>query len=202
MFVERASRILKHFMPAVWSIKDGTKSVYLTFDDGPCAEITPKVLDILKFYNVKATFFCVGENVKNHSGVFRQIIKDGHTVGNHTMHHIKGFNTKFADYIADIEEADSYIKSPLLRPPYGRITLKQLAELKKKYKIIMWDVITRDYNTKLNPEKCFSIVKRFTQKGSIIVFHDSVKASKNMLVALQMSIEWLKSKGYEFKIIS
>ncbi len=201
MFVERADKFLKWFIPAIWTIKDSEKSVYLTFDDGPCPEVTPKVLDILDRYDIKATFFCVGNNVKKYPHIFDLIVSKGHRVGNHTMHHLKGFNSSLNDYIKDVEEANRMINSDLFRPPYGRITIKQLKELKKSYKVIMWDVITRDYNRKLKPEKCFSIVKRFSRKGSIIVFHDSIKSADNVLQALPWSIEWLKSEGYVFKTI-
>ncbi len=201
MFVERADKFLKWFIPAIWTIKDSEKSVYLTFDDGPCPEVTPKVLDILDRYDIKATFFCVGNNVKKYPHIFDLIVSKEHRVGNHTMHHLKGFNSSLNDYIKDVEEANRMINSDLFRPPYGRITIKQLKELKKSYKVIMWDVITRDYNRKLKPEKCFSIVKRFSRKGSIIVFHDSIKSADNVLQALPWSIEWLKSEGYVFKTI-
>ncbi len=201
MFVERADKFLKWFIPAIWTIKDSEKSVYLTFDDGPCPEVTPKVLDILDRYDIKATFFCVGNNVKKYPHIFDLIVSKEHRVGNHTMHHLKGFNSSLNDYIKDVEEANRMINSDLFRPPYGRITIKQLKELKKSYKVIMWDVITRDYNRKLKPEKCFSIVKRFSRKGSIIVFHDSIKSADNVLQALPRSIEWLKSEGYVFKTI-
>ena len=144
MFVERTNKILQLFIPAIWNIKDGTRSIYLTFDDGPCPEVTPKVLDILDKYNIKATFFCVGDNVRRHPQIFDLLIKNGHRVGNHTMHHIKGFNTSCNEYLRDVEEAGTVIDSNLFRPPYGRITLRQLKELKKRYKVIMWDVITRD----------------------------------------------------------
>lgn len=201
MFVERANRLLRWIVPAVWSIDDGTKSVYLTFDDGPCPKVTPKVLDILDLYGIKATFFCVGDNVRKHPETYQLVLSRGHKVGNHTMHHIKGFNHKFEHYIADVQQATRLIESHLFRPPYGRIRMRQLRELRKHYKVIMWDVITRDYNTKLPPEKCFSIVKRFTRRGSIIVFHDSLKSAKNMLISLPWSIEWLLNEGYEFKTI-
>ncbi|MFC2720139.1 MAG: polysaccharide deacetylase family protein, partial [Bacteroidota bacterium] len=188
MFVERTSKILQLFIPAIWNIKDGTRSIYLTFDDGPCPEVTPKVLDILDKYNIKATFFCVGDNVRRHPQIFDLLIKNGHRVGNHTMHHIKGFNTSCNEYLRDVEEAGTVIDSNLFRPPYGRITLRQLKELKKRYKVIMWDVITRDYNPRLKPDKCLSIVKKFSKPGSIIIFHDSQKSAANMLTALPMAI--------------
>ena len=201
MFVERTNKILQLFIPAIWNVTDGTRSIYLTFDDGPCPEVTPKVLDILDKYNIKATFFCVGDNVRRHPQIFDLLIKNGHRVGNHTMHHIKGFNTSCNEYLRDVEEAGTVIDSNLFRPPYGRITLRQLKELKKRYKVIMWDVITRDYNPRLKPDKCLSIVKKFSKPGSIIIFHDSQKSAANMLTALPMAIEWLIKEGYTFKTI-
>jgi peptidoglycan/xylan/chitin deacetylase (PgdA/CDA1 family) len=202
MFVERASFLFRHFVKAAWNMGGKEKKVYLTFDDGPTPEVTPKVLEILDRYGVKATFFCVGENVKNYPDLFEQIKQHGHTAGNHTMRHTKGFNTTFDDYIKDVKEADLYIKSKYFRPPYGRIKPKQLRELRKTYKIVMWDVITRDYNPRLKPEKMVKIVKHFTRNGSIIVFHDSIKASKNMLLSLPKAIEWLQTKGFEFEIFN
>jgi len=201
MFIEQSSNFLSRIFKAVWRINDGTKTVYLTFDDGPCPETTPQVLDILDDYGVKATFFCVGDNVRKHLDVFSEIQRRGHAVGNHTMHHLSGFTYDYKAYIRNITEADEYIKSPLFRPPYGRISRRELLVLRKKYKIIMWDVITRDYNPKLSPEKVLKIVKRYTRKGSIIVFHDSQKAAKNMLPTLPKAIEWLQEKGYKFEII-
>lgn len=201
MFVELTARFLKWLVPAVWRIDDETKSIYLTFDDGPCPDVTPKVLDILDKYGIKATFFCVGDNVRKYPETFRLVVDKGHRTGNHTMHHLKGFCTPVAEYIDDVEEADKYIGSNLFRPPYGRITMKQLRFLRQRYKIVMWDVITRDYNRKLTPEKCFSIVKRFARSGSIIIFHDSKKSADNVLSALPLSIEWLIRQGYTFKTI-
>ncbi|MDR0828852.1 MAG: polysaccharide deacetylase family protein [Prevotellaceae bacterium] len=202
MFIEQSNSVMRLLWRGIWRINGGSKTVYLTFDDGPCPEITPKTLDILDRFGVKATFFCVGDNVRKFPEIFEEIKRRGHAVGNHTMHHLKGFNTDFQAYISDIEEANKYIQSPLLRPPYGRITFRQLRELQKKYTIVMWDVITRDYNPKLSSEKIFSIVKKYTRKGSIIVFHDSAKSSKNMLETLPKAIEWLLQNNYELKTIN
>ncbi|MDR1544144.1 MAG: polysaccharide deacetylase family protein [Prevotellaceae bacterium] len=199
MFIEQSNFLIRLLWKAIWRINDGSKTVYLTFDDGPCPKITPKTLDILDKFGIKATFFCVGDNVRKYPEIFEEIKRRGHTVGNHTMHHLKGFNTDFQSYLNDIEEANSYIQSSLLRPPYGRITFRQLRELRKKYTIVMWDIITRDYNPCLPPKKIFSIIKKYTRKGSIIVFHDSEKSAKNMLEALPKAVEWLQKQGYEFK---
>lgn len=200
MFIEQPPQFIRWIWRGTWRMSRKSKAVYLTFDDGPCPETTPKLLDILDEYNVKATFFCVGDNVRKYPEWFNEYKKRGHAVGNHTMHHLKGFSCENDFYLADVQEADSYIKSRYFRPPYGRIKPKQLKALQKKYRIIMWDVITRDYNAKLTPEKVYGFVRHKARNGSVIVFHDSKKAAKNMLAALPPSIEWLKSQGYEFKI--
>lgn len=186
----------------VWRRKvAGKRQVYLTFDDGPCPETTPKLLDILDRNGVKATFFCVGDNVRRYPELFAELIRRGHRVGNHTMHHLKGFRTGCQAYVDDVEAADGFIGSRLLRPPYGRIKLSQLRRLRAKYTVIFWDVITRDYNRDLSPEFVYGVVRRYARNGSIIVFHDSKKASKNMLAAIQPSIDFLKAEGYGFALL-
>lgn len=201
MFVEWSSQVLQMFVPAVWNQRCEQKSVCLTFDDGPTPEVTPKVLDILDRYGVKATFFCVGNNVQNHPDLFDEVRRRGHRVGNHTMQHLKGFEVGKERYLQDVEAANELIESDLFRPPYGRIRLSQFLALRKKYRIVMWDVITRDYNPKVSPDKCMAIVRRFVRDGSIIVFHDSKKAEKNVLAALPQAIEWLIAEGYSFRLI-
>lgn len=186
----------------IWRRKvAGKRQVYLTFDDGPCPETTPQLLDILDRNGIKATFFCVGDNVRKYPELFAELIRRGHRVGNHTMHHLKGFRTACQTYVADVEMADSLIGSSLLRPPYGRIRLSQLRRLRSKYTIVFWDVITRDYNRKLSPEFVCGVVRRYARNGSVIVFHDSQKASKNMLAAIQPSIDYLKAEGYTFALL-
>lgn len=202
MWIEQPPHFVRLIWKGTWRRKLTNKNVvYLTFDDGPSPETTIKLLDILDNYQVKATFFCVGDNVRKYPNEFEEIRRRGHQIGNHTMHHLKGFNTSCLDYIRDVTEADKYIHSHLMRPPYGRITLKQLNILQQKYEIIMWDVITRDYNNELSPNKVLSIVKKYTRNGSIIVFHDSIKSAKNMFGALPESIEFLQKQGYEFRLI-
>lgn len=186
----------------IWRRKvAGKRQVYLTFDDGPCPETTPQLLDILDRNGIKATFFCVGDNVRKYPELFAELIRRGHRVGNHTMHHLKGFRTACQTYVADVEMADNLIGSSLLRPPYGRIRLSQLWRLRSKYTIVFWDVITRDYNRKLSPEFVCGVVRRYARNGSVIVFHDSLKASKNMLAAIQPSIDYLKAEGYTFALL-
>ena len=202
MFIEQPTHFLRLIWKGTWRKKQsGKKIVYLTFDDGPSPVTTPKLLNLLDEYEVKATFFCVGDNVRKYPHLFEDIKARGHQFGNHTMHHLKGFCTNNETYIRDVDMADQLIQSHLMRPPYGRIKPSQLNTLAKKYEIVMWDVITRDYNSKLTPEKIHSIVKQYTRNGSIIVFHDSEKSAKNMFGALPLSIEFLKEAGYSFELL-
>lgn len=177
------------------------KVIYLTFDDGPVPEITPWVLDLLDKYQIKATFFCVGDNVRKYPEIYQQILDKGHQVGNHTFNHIQGIKSLSGKYIKNAELASQYIKSTLFRPPHGHMRIPQFLALRKKYKIILWDVVTRDYSTKQTPEQVLDNVKRYTRDGSIIVFHDSLKAEKNMKYALPFAIEWLMEQGYTFRAI-
>lgn len=177
------------------------RSVYLTFDDGPIPIVTPWVLDTLDHYGVKATFFCVGDNVRKYPDLFAEIIRRGHQVGNHTYHHIKGLGTCTKAYMQDVREAHHLIQSPYFRPPYGHLRPRQTHELSKSFELIMWDVLTRDYNPRITPERVLDNVCRFVRNGSIIVFHDSLKAEANLRGALPRSIEWLLSQGYEFRRI-
>ena len=174
------------------------KVVYLTFDDGPIPEVTPWVLDLLDRHKIKATFFLVGDNVRKHPHLFEELKKRGHSYGNHTMHHLQGFKVRSIKYMRDLTEADELIRSPLFRPPHGLIRWSQARAIKKHYNIVMYDLVTRDYSKRLSPEEVLGNVKKYTRNGSIIVFHDSLKAEKNLRVALPAAIEWLKSEGYEF----
>lgn len=190
------------FAGGVWRIpSENKKTVYLTFDDGPIPEITPWVLDILDKYKIKATFFCVGDNVRKHPEIYAEVINRGHHVGNHTYNHLQGIRTLTKNYIKNVDIAAEYIQSKLFRPPHGHIRLPQFFKLRSKYKIVLWDVVTRDYSKRLTPEEVLENVKHYTRNGSIIVFHDSLKAEKNMKYALPKAIEWLLSEGYEFRLI-
>lgn len=186
------------FPEAIWRIKHkGRKVVFLTFDDGPVPEVTPWVLDTLDRYGVKATFFMVGDNVRRSPALFEEIKRRGHSWGNHTMHHLQGMKVDTFRYIRDITEADRLIGSPLFRPPHGIMRWKQAAAIKNHYNIVMYDLVTRDYSKKLNPEQVLDNVKRYARNGSIIVFHDSLKGRRNMQAVLPSAIEWLKAQGYE-----
>ena len=188
------------FPEAVWRLKRRGQRpvVYLTFDDGPIPEVTPWVLDELDRHGIKATFFLVGDNVRRHPELLDEIRRRGHSWGNHTMHHLQGMRTLTDRYLADVEEAHRLIGSTLFRPPHGLLRWKQAKNIKRNFNLIMYDLVTRDYSKKLQPSDVLNNVKRFARNGSIIVFHDSLKAEKNMRYALPRAIEWLKSQGYEF----
>jgi len=185
----------------VWRKDSSEKVIYLTFDDGPVPEVTPLVLDILDNYDLKATFFCVGENIEKYPDVYDEVLRRGHKTGNHTFNHLKGFSVSTTEYIENVLKASEYIDSRLFRPPYGRITPKQLKLLKPRYEIIMWDLITHDYNQNLSAQTIFRNVKNYARNGSIVVFHDSIKARDNVLTVLPLAIEYLKNEGYSFGLL-
>ena len=175
------------------------KAVYLTFDDGPIPEVTPKVLAILAQYKVKATFFMVGENVDKHPEVYEQVVKAGHRIGNHTYNHIKGWHCTTATYLGNVEQCQERIgDANLFRPPYGKATWLQRRMLHLMgYKLIYWDILTRDYDKNVTPEQMLRLIQRETREGSIINFHDSLKSNERMLEVLPKAIEWLQKEGYE-----
>jgi peptidoglycan/xylan/chitin deacetylase (PgdA/CDA1 family) len=176
------------------------EAVYLTFDDGPIPEVTPKVLAILDKYGVKATFFMVGENIDKHPEVFEQVVQAGHAIGNHTYNHMKGWKVSTAEYLANVQKFPKETK--LFRPPYGRTWIWQRRAVKRLgYEIYLWDVLTRDYNPRRTPEAMLRQIQRCTRPGSIINFHDSVKSNERMLKVLPEAIEWLLANGYELKTL-
>lgn len=190
------------FTEAIWRILHrGKKVVYLTFDDGPIPEETPWVLDTLDHYGIKATFFMVGDNVRKYPEVFEEVKRRGHSYGNHTMHHLQGLKVSATTFFRDITEADRLIGSTLFRPPHGIISPWQTKLIKRHYNIIMYDVVTRDYSKRVSKEQVLNNVKRYVRNGSIIVFHDSLKAHERMRYALPRAIEWLKEQGYEFRVL-
>lgn len=189
------------FKEAVWRFKDPGQVVYLTFDDGPIPEITQWVLELLEKEQVKATFFCVGENVQKYPEVYKQILEGGHSVGNHTFNHLQGFRQNDQVFFNNIEKAENYIDSDLFRPPHGLMKVSQYNYLKKKYRLIMWDLISCDYDKRVKPAKVFKNVKDFVRPGSILTFHDSEKARINLMEALPLSIKWIKEQGYRFEAI-
>lgn len=176
--------------------------VYLTFDDGPIPEVTPWVLDTLEHFGVHATFFMVGDNVARNPQLLEEVRRRGHAVGNHTMHHLQGSKVTTYRYMHDIAQANQLINSVLFRPPHGLLRWKQARAIRDHYNIIMYDLVSRDYSKRLSPERVLHNVKRYARNGSIIVFHDSLKARRNMQWALPRAIEWLLSEGYEFDILT
>lgn len=195
----------------VWREDTSSKVVFLTFDDGPILEVTPFVLDILNKYNVKATFFMVGQNAESNPDLLKRVINEGHRVGNHTFNHLKGLKTSTEDYLQNIYKAENVLNSannltlqtdkPLFRPPYGKMKTSQKYYIAKHFRIILWDVLTHDYNYRYTSERILLIVKKYTRNGSIINFHDSLKSRDNMLEALPKVIEYLQNQGFEFKTL-
>lgn len=202
MFIEQPPALLRALYPgAIWRMNPEEKAVYLTFDDGPIPDITPWVLDLLDQYGIKATFFMVGDNVRKNPREYEMVVERGHRVGNHTFNHIRGFEFLSDNYLKNADKANDLLQTDLFRPPHGHMRWGQYFSLKRFYKIVMWDVVTRDYSKKLNGEQVFRIVKKYVRNGSIITFHDSLKSEKNMKYALPRSIEWLKEQGYEFRLL-
>ena len=201
MFIEQPPWFYRALFPGVtWRMPAEPKCVYLTFDDGPIPEVTPWVLDVLDRYGVKATFFMVGDNVRKHPDVFRMVVERGHRIGNHTFNHIQGLRYLTKNYLANVEKAAHYIPSNLFRPPHGHMRFLQTLCLTRRYKVVMWDVVTRDYSPHMTPEGVLNVVKRYVRNGSVIVFHDSLKAERNMREAMPKAIEWLLAQGYTFKV--
>lgn len=194
----------KLFTASTWHMPQTGKVIYLTFDDGPHPVITPFVLDELKKYNAQATFFCIGKNVEDNPAVYKRVLDEGHAVGNHTYNHLDGWKTTNAKYLADVLKAKELIDSDLFRPPYGRISRKQrksLQALDRPLKIIMWSVLSGDFDKNLTPERCCKNIIENTESGSVIVFHDSEKAMERMSYSLPIVLKYFFDKGYNFKKI-
>ncbi|MCO6499971.1 MAG: polysaccharide deacetylase family protein [Vicingus serpentipes] len=203
MYLKKSPQLVKrYYQNLLWDIPNEENNIYLTFDDGPTPEITEWVLGVLKQYQVKATFFCLGCNVKKYHEIYQTIQDDEHAIGNHTFNHLNGWKTGNETYLNNVADCAEIIASSLFRPPYGRIRKSQAKELVNSYKIVMWDVLSGDFDAKTTPEKCLQNVTKFTKSGSIIVFHDSVKAFKNLEYALPRAIEYLLERGFNFKTIS
>jgi peptidoglycan/xylan/chitin deacetylase (PgdA/CDA1 family) len=189
----------KYYSNFIWKIPTTEKIIYLTFDDGPTPEITEWTLTTLKKFNAKATFFCIGNNVAKHPIIFNKIMREGHAVGNHTHHHLNGWHTNNETYLSNIKKCEEVVKSKLFRPPYGRIKKSQYELLKNDYQVIMWDVLSGDFDPKTSPEKCLSNVINNATEGAIIVFHDSLKATENLKYTLPIVLSHFTEQGYRFE---
>ncbi|MGN0281615.1 MAG: polysaccharide deacetylase family protein [Prevotella sp.] len=201
MIIEQPAMWLRWLYPrATWRMDKNVKAVYLTFDDGPIPEATPFILDTLAEYDIKATFFMVGDNVRKYPELYEKVVAAGHRIGNHTFNHIAGFRHTIHTYSANASKADELLHTNLFRPPHGWMRLDQYFWLGRKYRIVMWDLVTRDYSKWMTAEGVLNNVKRYVRNGSIITFHDSLKSIDKLHYALPEAIKWLKAEGYEFKV--
>ncbi|MBK9255274.1 MAG: polysaccharide deacetylase family protein [Saprospiraceae bacterium] len=201
-FVKTPAFIKTLFSDYVWSPTGSDKVVHLTFDDGPVPEVTNWVLDLLAQYNFKATFFCVGENVIKNKDIFDRIISEGHSVGNHTFNHLNGWKTDTAEYLDNVSKCNIFVDSVLFRPPYGKLTPRQAMQLKKDYTIVMWDILSGDFDKNITPEKCLQNVLSAYENGSVIVFHDSIKAMDKLKFVLPVFLKHLSENGYRSENLS
>ena len=203
--IKTPSLVKLFFNNWVWSFSSKEKILYLTFDDGPTPEVTNWTLNQLHTHNAKATFFCIGKNVAKHPQIYERIVAEKHSIGNHTNNHLNGYKTTTTEYLKniDISEKNLNYKATLFRPPYGKIKLSQAEKIRKKgYKIIMWDILSADFDTTITPEECLRNVIKNVENGSIIVFHDSIKANEKLKFVLPKILEFYKAKGYSFNAIN
>lgn len=208
LFLHKMPAVIRWIYPRLtWKKKVDDKIIHLTFDDGPVPGLTEEILDILHNYNVKASFFCVGENLKKHPGIAQRALDEGHRLGNHTFNHLNGWSTNVIDYVSNVALCQKQLldlkekRAPLFRPPYGKIKRNQINQLTQRYKIIMWDVLSGDFLSSITPEKCLRNTIKATSPGSIVLFHDNPKASKNVTYALPRYIEHFKKEGYSFNLL-
>lgn len=202
MYLIKTPKFIQELFPNfTWRIPTQEKVLYLTFDDGPVPEVTPWVLSQLAAYNAKATFFCVGDNIRKHPDIFAQVKAAGHAVGNHTFHHLDGWTTDNMKYFHDVRHCAQVVDSALFRPPYGRLKPKQAQFLQRHYRIVMWDVLSADFDQSITPEQSLQNVIGHAKPGSIVVLHDSLKAHKNLSYVLPRVLEHYAALGYEFKCL-
>lgn len=201
LFVKTPTIVPLVLKSCTWNKSRTEKKIYLTFDDGPIPEVSDFVLNTLKKFNIKATFFCIGKNVLQNQIQYKRIQKDGHSIGNHTMNHTNGWKTKTAAYELEVSECDKIVHSKLFRPPYGKLKIPQIKLLANRYEIIMWDVLSYDWVATVSPEEVYNNVNNNATNGSIVVFHDSLKAFTNLKYALPRFIETKLKEGFEFAVL-
>lgn len=205
MYLVKSPLLLKWYYPSlIWNKTRNEKVIYLTFDDGPIPDVTSFVLKTLKDFNAKATFFCIGDNISKHPEVFDALKKDGHQIGNHTFNHLKGWKTADEAYLDNFKKCQELTNTNLFRPPYGRIKKSQIAGIKSinpAMEIIMWDVLSGDFDINLSPEDCYKNVVKNTRNGSVIVFHDSLKAFSRLEYALPRVLKCFSERGYQFRCL-
>ncbi len=206
MYLIKTPLLLKKLYPnLIWNLDRTQKSIYLTFDDGPIPIVTPFVLKTLEHYNAKATFFCIGDNIQKHPDIFEQLSAGGHAIGNHTFNHLRGWKTDTDRYTDNFKQCDELVHSSLFRPPYGRIKRSQISAIKEakhnNIDIVMWDVLSGDFDQNVQPEVCLKNVLASTKAGSIVVFHDSLKAFPRLEYVLPRALKYWNKKGYQFKAL-
>ena len=203
MYLVKTPKFIQSLFPNfIWRIPTKEKTLFLTFDDGPIPEVTPWVLEQLEAYNAKATFFCVGDNVKKHPEVFRSVLEKGHSVGNHTFNHLNGWSSDNVPYFHNVRHCAHLVNSTLFRPPYGRLKPSQAQFLQRHYRIIMWDVLSGDFDPNISNEQCLRNVTDKVVPGSIVVFHDSLKAKEKMQYVLPKILERFAAEGYQFESLN
>jgi peptidoglycan-N-acetylglucosamine deacetylase len=203
MYFKTAPLILRKILPSnlEWDVKTELKEIYLTFDDGPIPDITPWVLDQLDAFGAKATFFCVGDNVFKHPGIFSDLTNRGHAVGNHSFNHLQAWKTSYDDYIANVNKCSDLVETSLFRPPHGQITPRLAKTLGHEFRLIMWSLLSRDFDKKMSAFKCLKTVTEYTRPGSIVVFHDSIKAWERLEYTLPRFLEHFSALGYSFPVL-
>ena len=199
MYLVKTPNLIQNLFPNfIWRMPQGDQKIFLTFDDGPIPDVTPWVLDQLSKYNAKATFFCVGDNVRKHPDVYNQVKEENHCIGSHTFNHLSGWGTENVPYFLNVRRGAKSVQSEFFRPPYGRIKPSQVPFLMRHYKIIMWDVLSGDFDPKISAQQCLNNVLSHTKAGSIVVFHDSVKSFEKLKYVLPRVLEHFHSLGYSF----
>lgn len=202
MYLVHTPQYVQALFPGLtWKMSTARQEIFLTFDDGPIPEVTPWVLDTLGAYNAKATFFCVGDNVRKYPDIFDQVVAQGHAVGNHTLNHLSGWSTENISYFNNIRHCARMVHSGLFRPPYGKLRPSQIQFLQRHYQIIMWDVLSADFDKDISPEDCFQNVIQNSGSGSIVVFHDSLKAETNLRYALPLVLDHFSKQGFLFSAL-